>query len=297
MSLNEIFRETLKQGCDRLSTSSRQAIASYIRSQEAATGGFMNKAGQPDLYYTFFGLICALLLDVKVNIKQHKMFLNQFRNQLDLPHFAAHVQSANLLKALSIPSFLQKQSIRAASHFVPEGIVQGLNTLLHDQSRVPLNDPNSPYTVFLAATIAGTKSLSPGWHSEHAFAYQTPSGGWSNIRDGSSPSLNATVSAMMVLHLMKMPVDTQTINWLKDQQHPSGGFAAVPGAPVPDLLSTATALLALKTSCAAPLYPVTEFIQAHWRDNGGFSGTFMDEATDCEYTFYGLLALGAGIKT
>jgi hypothetical protein len=35
------------------------------------------------------------------------------------------------------------------------------------------------------------------------------------------------------------------------------------------------------------------FIDAHWQPSGGFCATLMDETCDVEYTFYGLLALGA----
>ena len=35
------------------------------------------------------------------------------------------------------------------------------------------------------------------------------------------------------------------------------------------------------------------FIIDHWHENGGFTGTLVDECTDCEYTFYAVMALGA----
>ena len=296
-SLNEIFRNGLTQGCARLSPTSREAVASYVQSQEVETGGFRNKAGDADLYYTFFGLMCALLLDVKVRVKQHQKFLRRFnRKQLDLPHFVAFVQITRILRAFSLPEFLHRWGILLALRFIPFGVVRDLNRLMGDRERVPMNDPHAPYSMFLAKMIVGAEKNDIRWYREQMPEYHISSGGWSNIRGGSTPSLNATVSAMMVLRQMGQGVDLRTIGWLKAQQHPSGGFVAAPGAPVPDLLSTSTALLALNAYNNTFRYPVKEFIQAHWRDNGGFAGTFADEATDCEYTLYGLLALGMSKK-
>ena len=296
-SINKIFLNGLMQGCVRLSPASRKAIAAYIKSQEVETGGFRNKIGDADLYYTFFGLMCALLLGVKVRIKQHRNFLKQFDiKQLDLPHFVAYVQTARLLFAFLVPAFLHRRGVGLVSSFIPLGVAHDLNRLMNDNKRVPMNDPCSPYSVFLAKIAVGMEKSDIQWYREQMSGYQTTSGGWSNIRGGTSPSLNATVSGMMILWQMKQAVPLRTIEWLKAQQHPSGGFMAVPDAPVPDLLSTSTALLALNTYNNTSCYPVKEFIQAHWRDNGGFAGTFADETTDCEYTLYGLLALGMSKK-
>jgi len=43
----------------------------------------------------------------------------------------------------------------------------------------------------------------------------------------------------------------------------------------------------------APKFNANDFIDAHWLPSGGFSATLIDETSDVEYTFYGLLALGA----
>ena len=35
------------------------------------------------------------------------------------------------------------------------------------------------------------------------------------------------------------------------------------------------------------------FVQAHWLESGGFAPTLLDDYSDVEYVFYGLLALGS----
>jgi hypothetical protein len=69
----------------------------------------------------------------------------------------------------------------------------------------------------------------------------------------------------------------------------------MPEAPLPDLLSTATALHALAglhADIANVREPCLDFLDTLWSSRGGFLGHWADDAVDCEYTYYGLLALG-----
>ena len=69
----------------------------------------------------------------------------------------------------------------------------------------------------------------------------------------------------------------------------------LPAAPIPDLLSTATALQALsgmKISIAGIQEACLDFVDSLWTNRGAFYGNWMDDTVDCEYTYYGLLALG-----
>lgn len=84
-------------------------------------------------------------------------------------------------------------------------------------------------------------------------------------------------------------------NYLLSFYRGKGGFAAIQKAPIEDLLSTAVALYALnfidadiksiKPDCLG-------YVDGLYL-NGGFRATELDVDIDIEYTFYGLLALGA----
>ena len=87
------------------------------------------------------------------------------------------------------------------------------------------------------------------------------------------------------------PIDD--LFYLRDTQDETGGFKAGRGAPVPDILSTATTLFLMGCYDIRPVRPVHDFIEAHWLDSGGFSATLLEDSSDVEYVFYGLLALGA----
>jgi hypothetical protein len=79
------------------------------------------------------------------------------------------------------------------------------------------------------------------------------------------------------------------------QVAPEGGFKAFSLAPMPDLLSTAVALHALdglQMDYRACKEHCLDYIDTLWSAEGGFHGTWADDVLDCEYTYYGLLALG-----
>lgn len=102
---------------------------------------------------------------------------------------------------------------------------------------------------------------------------------------------NATAAALMVLGQSEGYV-SQRAEALSLMQHESGGFRASEMAPVPDLLSTATALFVLDCYGLEPRYEAADFVEAHWLESGGFAATLLDDRSDVEYLFYGLLALG-----
>ena len=61
------------------------------------------------------------------------------------------------------------------------------------------------------------------------------------------------------------------------------------------MLSTATALHALaglETSFELIKDICLDFLDTLWTNEGSFFGNWTEETLDCEYTFYGLLALG-----
>jgi hypothetical protein len=128
---------------------------------------------------------------------------------------------------------------------------------------------------------------------------ETEDGAWTNEVFGRTRmpvgATNATAAAVTVLRNLNMPINPAVGDWLLAQAHPQGGFLAVPGAPIPDLLSTATALHALAglgVSFERIKEPCLDFVDSLWTNEGAFHGNWTDEHLDCEYTCYGLLALG-----
>jgi len=102
---------------------------------------------------------------------------------------------------------------------------------------------------------------------------------------------NAVCCILAMQYQMGMQLDTAHVEWLQQRQDKTGGFYTSEAALIPDLLSTAVALFTLRL-IGAEFKDATQFIQAHWLDNGGFAPTLLDDYSDVEYVFYGLLALG-----
>ena len=105
----------------------------------------------------------------------------------------------------------------------------------------------------------------------------------------------ATAGAAILLARQGKPVPDRIIEWLLARADTNGGFLASPAAPMPDMLSTATALYALQQTGVgldSIRVPCLRFIEGLQTESGGFCGHWLDDAPDCEYTFYALLALG-----
>ena len=103
---------------------------------------------------------------------------------------------------------------------------------------------------------------------------------------------NAVCCLLAMQHQTNRLPDSNLLSWLQARQDVTGGFHATDEAPIPDLLSTAVALFTLRL-VGAEAHDATNFIHAHWLDNGGFAPTILDDYSDVEYVFYGLLALGS----
>ena len=108
---------------------------------------------------------------------------------------------------------------------------------------------------------------------------------------GGGGSTNAVCCVLAMQHQTGTPPDAAAVEWLQQRQDETGGFHASEQAPIPDLLSTAVALFTLRL-IGAGFRDATQFVQAHWREEGGFAPTLFDDYSDVEYVFYGLMALG-----
>ena len=254
-------------------------------------GGFRGRDEQSDLYYTVFGLEALLTLGAPFSQDRTFTFLQKFINpkSLDLIHLASLIRCYANLSDNGIEKELHDKFINNLEKFHSADGGYANNTGV---------DNGTIYGCFLA--LAAYQDLQidmPEYTTviECIQALSAADGGFSNNSEIQTGSTNATAAAMMVLHHLNQPVNKKVADWLFSQCTSSGGFLAIPKAPIPDLLSTATALHALvitgfeidtiKEKCL-------DFIDSLWCGKGGFYGNWADTILDCEYTYYGLLALG-----
>jgi hypothetical protein len=285
-----VRRETLQIArlAPKLLGDSADLVAQFIRGQLNADGGFSNRAGDSDLYYTVFGLQALLALRVDLPVESAAVYLRGFGagEDLDLVHLACLAGCWAMMPALA-PSTSDAIIARVESYRTDDGGYHASRDAVH----------GSAYHAFLAMGAyqdLGAMPPDPDRVGASLVALQSADGAFANDPGRPRGSTPATAAAITLIRHLNMPASPALADWLLARRY-EGGFFASPDAPVPDLLSTATALHAL-SSLHAPIDGIREgcldFVDSLWTSRGAFYGTWADDVPDCEYTFYGLLALG-----
>ncbi|HUQ95113.1 MAG TPA: prenyltransferase/squalene oxidase repeat-containing protein [Bryobacteraceae bacterium] len=266
----------------KLLAESSSLVQQFVNGQLQHDGGFADRAGRSDLYYTVFGLESLLALCKEVPVAEASRYLGTFGDGqgLDFVHLACLARCwASITR--DIPS--------------AGAILRRLETFRRPDGGY---DAGTVYSAFLAlGAYQDLRGQMP--EPEKLFRSILPlhaaDGSYSN-RPGASSGLTTTTAAAVMLHRhLGQPLDAVLGRWLLARAHPQGGFRALIDAPIPDLLSTATALHAL-SALHVPIDSIREdcldFLDTLWVNHGAFHGSWADDAFDCEYTYYALLALG-----
>lgn len=265
-------------------------IEHFIRSQHHADGGFSDRAGQSDLYYTSFAVDTLTALQVEVPWEGLSLYLDRQFDALDDLDFVHLCCLARLLSARP-----------GRSDRVGEVLSQLHRYRSADGGYNQIDDAptGSAYACFLAYGAHADHGLplpDPDGVARCLDGLATPDGAWANDTVFPIPNVPATAAAITVRRNLRLPIPPTTTDWLLGAFHvESGGFLPFPEAPMPDLLSTAVALHALdglQVPFGKIKEPLLDYIDTLWTAEGGFHGTWDDDDLDIEYTYYGLLALG-----
>jgi prenyltransferase beta subunit len=265
-------------------------VADFLRKQINPDGGFRNRFGQSDLYYTVFGLEALSALGEDIPCDKVVGFLRGFRDytSLDLVHLACLARClANLASQTQITNHqvldrIEKYRSSDGGYNNTEKATYGTayGCFLALGAYQDLEDKK------LNSIVKCVRSL------------KRPDGGYANEPSSKVSSAPATAAALTILHYLNETADKSSVDWLLSCLHPKGGFAVMPilrGNIIPDLLSTATALHGLSLTGVSfdnIKERCLDFLDSLWSSQGAFRGNWADEVLDCEYTFYGLLALG-----
>lgn len=270
---------------------SADLIRAYLREQLQPDGGFPDRGGSSDLYYTVFGLEALAALQAEIPSDRIRRYLSGFDpdNSLDLVHLAclarcwATLPPPKLGRAFAAALAARLENFRSSDGGYHPRADSSHGTAYHG------------FLVLAAYQDMGIDLPRPDDLRASIEARHAPTGGYANDPDAECGATPATAAAVLALRHLGATPSSEVADWLISRCHPEGGFFAAAAAPVPDLLSTATALHAL-SALHVPLVPLTErcldFIDTLWTSRGAFFGTWADEEPDCEYTYYGLLALG-----
>jgi len=272
---------------------STENVESFVRSRQAPEGGFQDRAGKADLYYTVFGLACLESLQAELPLDDLRRYLSSFDEpfNLDFVHLTSLARAWAYLPPDELPSERRSSIIKAITAYRAE------DSGFHNAAKGKAH--GTAYGSFLA--LGAHQDLDEELPDKESFlsalaSLALPDGSYANERGIPTGVTTATAGAVSVLRNLEVSVPAGARDWLMARLYPEdGGFFASESTPIPDLLSTATALHAL-SSLEAPFdlvkEPCLDFLDTLWSSKGGFHGNWTDEDIDCEYTYYALLALG-----
>jgi geranylgeranyl transferase type-2 subunit beta len=268
---------------------SRDLVAAFLRARHNPDGGFQNRAGASDLYYTVFGLDGLIALQEPLPTAATCAYLEGFGDGegLDFVHLACLARGR---------AALRQPHDAAADRLLAR--IEGRRSGDGGYATSTGASHGSVYAAFLAMGAYQDlgRELPDGDRVLQSLrTLRAQDGSYGNQPGLTSGVTTATAAAILVMRQLDAAVDRDAGMWLLDRCHARGGFFASRSTPVPDLLSTATALHALSAlhvPIAALCDPCLDFVDSLWTNRGGFFGTWADDDVDCEYTFYALLTLG-----
>jgi geranylgeranyl transferase type-2 subunit beta len=312
MSLLPLLRDEIRSGLARMPLAWRDKRARWLIAQQCAGGGFANRRGNPDLYYTAFALRgLSALQGLTPEIAQAAAGFLLAR--LRLPEaarikqpggaFCDAVLATSWWDALALCEELTGPQMSAeeseAARQTTQARLAALRRADGGWAKTDLDAAGSLYHTFLAAAVylrMGLALPEPEQALVFARALAQPAGGFRENRHSKTPGTNSSAAGIgLAIVLGETAGIEQHASFLGSMQDPDGGFRATPAAPLPDLLSTCTAAFTLRLlEKLAP--PAAEqaacFARGLENAAGGYIGFALDTTPDCEYTFYGLAVEG-----
>jgi geranylgeranyl transferase type-2 subunit beta len=290
----------LLEGIQRQPPEERARHASFLRGWQNADGGFPGREGGSDLYYTGFALRGLAILDaLDGNVcTKAAAFLRR-----SLAREASAVDFFSLLYAHQLVQLGGAADVLADSPADwPERVTALLETFRTADggyAKTPGGASGSTYHTFLIALcyqLLG-KDLPDGEAIvKFIRSRRREDGGFVEIAPMRRSGTNPTAAAVALLHMvpgaaLSAEESVGVVEFLVEMPSLEGGLRANGRAPLADLLSTFTGVLTLQQLGAADRVDASEvlgYVKSLELPDGGFRGGLWDEATDVEYTFYGL---------
>lgn len=265
-----------------------ELVEGFLRRQQNDDGGFCDREGRSDLYYTVFGVDASLALQMELDKAKIRSWLAGFGagERLDFVHLCS------LIRCRSFAGF---ESGQAEEFRLRLDAFRAEDGGFHPSPGSPISTAYGNFLAYGAWQDLGG-SVPDALRLAQSFQHlEVGDGSWANERRVRAGSTTATAAAVAVLRDRRISVNDATGEWLLARLHNQGGFLASPRAPAPDLLSTATALHAL-AGLDVSFRPFRElcldYLDTLWTNEGSFYGHWREETLDCEYAYYALLALG-----
>jgi len=281
----------LGNALDLLDEQGRGEVLQFLFSQQNADGGFRDRGGRSDLYYSLFGGLMIRARSMKHGVwgMEPGATLPELVEGkiLKLKQFIARQSKSE------VPGFIEKCCLVLLQKELKTGRISRIRSIFSLgrsfwKERQSINLSYRSFVLFLTldAVLPFRRILKFG---AGKMLKQT-------VVDQHSPC--SEVAAKVFLQRMMNQDGSKETELLMSFACESGGFKAFAHLDQADMLSTAVALFALEFagSDLRLLKPAClDFIQSNYFDGAFLSGNG-DPTADVEYTFYGLLALGVLAK-
>jgi len=293
----------LGNALDLLDEQGRGEVLQFLLSQQNADGGFRDRGGRSDLYYSLFGGLM-----IRAWSMEHEEWGMEFE---------VRSPKSEVMQPATCTPQLVTESKEKLTRFVQEKFLSKVSGFIERCCLVLLQ-----------------KELKTGWISRIRFIFSLGKSFWKErlsinisyrsfvlfltldaifpfprlLKFGAGKMLKQTVvdphspcsevAAKVFLQRMMNQDGSKETELLMSFSCESGGFKAFAHLDHADMLSTAVALFALEFagSDLRLLKPAClDFIESNFVDGAFLSGDG-DPTADVEYTFYGLLALGVLAK-
>lgn len=264
--------EYVRAGFLALDEPVQKEIKSFIQSQQNQNGGFMDRAGQTDLYYSLFGLWLSLAIE-HVDLQNG---LKEFIKRKQVSESKSPVEDLALLLIKSeLDPNMPKQSV-----FSIIKIISRKGRLIEFSYQF--------FLISLVIDACGKNKKLFYFFARIWLSLYKPKG---NIPCSLTAAL---VFARKILGLNTKNMSTKLLVFSSKKS----GFRAFESMENSDLLSSGVALFVLKETgfdlrMLAP--GCLDFVESNYSEGAFLSGDG-DLTKDLEYTFYGLLALGSLIN-
>ena len=264
----EDFIHNVKKGFLLLDENSRKEVNAFIKTQQKNSGTFVNRGGNPDLYYSLFGAWLSRALDLKDlqnNLKIQSQKLIPSKNQV-IDKYAL------LLIQLTLDE----------NNFSKPTVFSFLKTFFY-----PGQNLNPAYRAFLF--LLSFDAL----YKRQKFLYSILKIILLRYREPDDVPCSFRAALILARNIVGLNVE-KDVRQLFEYYEEGAGFKVFKETKSPDLLSTAVALFVLEKTgndlrLVAP--DALNLVQRNY-DYGAFLAGNGDKAKDLEYTFYGLLILG-----
>lgn len=330
MDFLKLLRDEIRGGLRRTPEAFRAKHAAWLRAQQTEDGGFANRRGVGELYYTTFGLralSCLEALTPEVAAKA-LAFLRAETSKARHP-FRDAVSAVSWWDAVALCAEAGGGDLSDDERAEAQRrTAEGLGALRRGDggwAKTSMEGNGSLYHSFLACCAFGRAGMPQpeakgiaafldsvkqdgGGFRENAYSKRPGTNGTAAgvalalmLKAQAMPGLVAKIASWPALAKAALPLAAKDLmphgTFLASMRGEEGGLHATQSAPIADLLSTFTGCFTLRTLGVldeALLTRAQTYARAMECDGGGYMGFALEQDPDCEYTFYGLGVMSLG---